>query len=102
MNINSPDAPKINLVSLIRRTIGKIMVTAGIEETEASVRMVATCLVNITAEYVRALGDDPQHIQRLFGAFLTGTEEEQREAVKAFGQAFAPQPEPSEEQPPAP
>lgn len=99
MNQTSLDgsAPKINLITLIKRTLAKIFVTAGIPETEASVRMVSTCLVNIAAEYVKAVGDDPKHIEALFHGFLTGTEEEQKAAVKAFGEAFAPKPENTEE-----
>ncbi len=93
MEPNQPtpnDPPKINLVTLLGRTIAKVMITAGIDETEDSVRMVTTCIINIAADYVRTLGDDPKHVEALFHAFLTGTEEQQKEAVKAFGEAFAP------------
>jgi hypothetical protein len=62
-------------------------------EDEPTVRMVVTCLVNVAADYVRTLGDDPQHIEALFHAFLTGTPEEQKEAVRVFGEAFRPKPE---------
>lgn len=86
--------PRINLVSLIKRTIGKVLVSAGIEENEGSARMVLTCLVNIASQYNRALEDDPTHVEALFHAFLSGTEEEQRAAVKAYGEAFVPPPEP--------
>lgn len=88
------EAPRINLVTLIKRTLGKVFVTAGLREDEATVRLVATCLVNVAAEHVLALGDDPKHIEDLFHAFLTGTPEEQREAVRVFGEAFKPAVEP--------
>jgi len=81
---------KINLVSLIRRTLNKVFVTAQLPETDAMVRTVATCLIHVAADYVQALGDDPKHAEALFHAFLTGNDEERRTAVQAFGEAFAP------------
>lgn len=95
MNLDSrvDPTPRINLVSLLKRTIAKIMETAGIEESVPSARLVMTSLVNIAAQYSRALEDDPKHIEALFHGFLTADEEGQKEAVRIFGEAFAPKPE---------
>ncbi len=82
------EAHKINLVSLIRRTLEKVLVVTGLEETPATVRLVSSCLVHVAANYVRAVGDDPKHIEALFHAFLTGDEPMQKEAIKAYGEAF--------------
>ena len=87
--------PKINLVVLIRKTLERVFVQAGLREDEATVRMVVTCIVNVAADYTRALGDDPKHIETLFHTFLTGTPDEQRAAVQAFGEAFLPKVEKS-------
>lgn len=87
--INSDPNPKINLVSLVRRTVAKVMMSAGIPETAGSYRIVASVLINMAAEYVIAAEDDPKHIEALFHVFLTGTEDEQRAAVKKFGDDLA-------------
>jgi len=92
MNIPS-QSPKINLVSLIRRTLAKVFETAGLQENEPTVRTLVTCLLHVAGDYTRALGDDPVHAEKLFRAFATGTPEQIQAAVKAFGEAFQPVPE---------
>jgi hypothetical protein len=95
MQVDAYKNKQINLVSLIRRTIQKVLTTAGLEETDVTARIVITTLVNIAAEYTKLIGDDPKHIEALFHAFLTGAPEEQKAAVKAFGEAFLPPNEPT-------
>jgi hypothetical protein len=103
MQVDAYKNKQINLVSLIRRTIQKVLTTAGLEETDVTARIVITTLVNIAADYSNMIGDDPKHIEALFHAFLTGTPDQQREAVKAFGEAFLPKPEePKTEEPASP
>jgi hypothetical protein len=72
----------------MKRTVERVLASTGLPENEATVRMVASCFVNIAAEYVKVVGDDPEHIEKLFHAFLTGNEDEQRAAVKEYGEAF--------------
>ena len=93
MTVVGDKAPQINVVTLIRKTLGKVFEAAGFPETPEMIRTILTCMIRVSAEYSNHLGDDPEHIQALFKAFLTGTEEEQRLAIAAFGAAFLPKPE---------
>jgi hypothetical protein len=85
--MSNDQAPKINLLSLIRRTVEKVIVAAGIAETDAAARLVASCLINIAAVYIRTIGDPPDHIETLFHTFLTGSVEQQKEAVRLYGES---------------
>lgn len=86
MSDEAKQAPQINFVSLVKRTIGKVLDNVGLEPTEQNMRMVATVLLNLGADYMRSAGETPEEAIALFKAFMTGTEEEQRAALKHFSE----------------
>jgi hypothetical protein len=82
------EPPKINLVSLVKRTVEKVLDTAHVEKSIGTTRVVASVLLNIAAEYLRSVDDEPQVAIDLFTAFMKGTPEEQKLAVQKFGEAL--------------
>lgn len=79
-------APQINFVSLVKRTINKVLDNVGLDPNPQNMRMVATVLLNLGADYLRQAGEAPDDATALFTAFMTGTEEEQRAALKHFSE----------------
>jgi len=81
-----PDLEKINLISLMQRTIEKVLDTCGLERSVGATRLVASVLLNITAVYLREIDEKPEGAVALFASFMKDEAEDQKKALQTWGE----------------
>lgn len=77
---------KINLVAVLKRTVETVLDRCGIEHNLATSRLVASILLNLSAHYLHEVGESEEVPIALLRAFMSGTEDEQKEALRQYGE----------------